>query len=366
MVQIVRGELTDFRLGRVFPVFVNEGDTTLSKGNFVLCNSYLSAGKVKTLLSWGISTPPHYRRGGNVRRMFDYVHDYASSEGVAVSLMHPFSFSYYEKLGYEKMADHRIVRCPTRLIDFVPRACNFVPYDDSRFDDLCKIYDGFARGRTGLLEKLELRTYRENQQTYILYLNGEPSAYIVFSSEKTLFVNNYRDTRLVVHELAYVSPEALSEIFSFIRMFEGELDEVHFENLAPAYEAELMLRHYTHTDYKLLPDLAARIINTELALSASLYPSVEGSFTLRVVDSLSTVDGSFLVEFGGGDSRVRRIESATPDITLTAGALARLVYGYDGVCADSLRYMKGVEVGANADVVALAFPRRSVGVFEHF
>jgi len=318
------------------------------------------------LLACGIGTPVQYRRGGNVRHMFDCLHRMATDEGAVVSLLHPFSFAYYRKFGYEKVSDHMIVRFPTRFIDFVPRVCNFVPYDDSRLDDLIKVYDQFSKGRNLLLQRFDSRHYSSSdKQVFVCYKNGEPIAYIVYSTHSRLIVNHLGDSLLTVHELAYTSPDALREIFSFLRMFEGEFDEIEFSNIAMCPEVEMLLRHYTHTSYTVVPDIMARVLNTEHLLLANDYPLREGAFTLHVEDNISTVAGTYRVEFGGGDRRVTRVDGSA-DIELSETAFARLAYGYDGANADTAKYMDGVQINGKAEDFFRAFPKKPCGVFEHF
>jgi predicted acetyltransferase len=165
--------------------------------------------------------------------------------------------------------------------------------------------------------------------------------------------------------MGYSSPEALRAIFSFIRMFEGQYDDVEFSNLAPCPEVDLMLRHYTHTSYTVVPDVMAKTLNTEKMLLAADYPNREGGFTVKVVDPMPSVDGTFKVSYGGGDCRVERVDS-TPDLTLDAPVFTRFIYGYDGVSAEVAKYMEGVEINGDADGFFTAFPKKPCGIFEHF
>lgn len=347
---------------------VNENREELSSGRFVFLDTSYSNTKIKTMLAGGIGTPVHNRRGGNVRKIFDYMHAKATEEDVAVALLHPFSYAYYRMFGYEKVSDHLIVRFPTRLVDFVPRRCKFVPYDESKYSDLVKIYDKFSVGRNLLLPRNDPKYYLNDKRTvYVCYDGEEPIAYIIYSSAQKLIVNHLAEGLLTVHELAYTSPEALREIFSFLRMFEGEFDDIEFSNIAMCPEVELLLRHYTHTTYTRVPDIMARVINTEKLLAAKTYPEQEGEFTVRVDDILPKAAGVYKVCYGGGDSKVVRLEdSAESDITLSSGAFSRLVYGYDGIDENAALYMDGVTVNKKCTDFFRAFPKAPCGAFEHF
>ena len=326
---------------------------------------------VKTMCMGSVATPLEYRRRGHVRTIFDKAYELALEEGVVVSFLHPFSFSYYRMFGYGKVADHIIARCPIRLIDFVPRCCDFVKFTgtDAQLADLLAVYNEFTKGRLMMMRRGEASYFvQHNKEIYIHYdENGKADGYIAFKAEKTLKVNHYEDGLMTVHELAYTSPSALRALFGFIRMYEGELDDVEFANISVCPEVERSLRHYTHTRYRILPDIQGRVMNTEAMLRAHKYPLQEGAFRVRVIDTLPTVAGSYLVEYGGGDCRVTRLEeNAAVDMTVDECEFIRLIYGYDAINAEQAKYTEGIEITGNADDFFRAFPKMVAGMYEHF
>lgn len=346
----------------------DENGKALSHGGFSFTWSKFGREFVKTVRVGGVATPVENRRGGNVRKIFDYMHNLAAEEGTAVSVLHPFSFSYYKKFGYGRVADHLIARFPTSKIDFVPRQCHFVPYDADKLEDMLTVYRRFSEGRNLLMKRFDDRQYtKDKQSVYICYDGEEPIAYVVYQTEKELFVNHYVNTVLTVREMAYTSPSALKEIFSFLRMFEGEFDEIELLDCTLYPEAEMLLQHYTHTSYRLVPDLAARVLNTETMLTANDYPIGEGRFTIRVEDRLPTVAGVYQVNYGGGDCRVVRLnDCADCDAALSVDALSSLLYGYHGLDCRKARYAEGIELYRDCEDLFRAFPRRPCGIFEHF
>ena len=342
--------------------------TVLSKGKFTLTHSSYGETNIKTLLAGGIATPVEYRRGGNVRKIFDYMHSFAAEVGAAVALLHPFSFSYYRKFAYERVADHVIARFQTRMLDFAERKCEFVRYDSSKLSDVQKIYREFAKGRNLLLPRNDEKRYtKDGWETYIYYEGTEPAAYVVFSTSKKMAVNNYTETLLSVRELAYTSPAALGKIFSFLRMFEGEFDEIEIYDVSLCPEVDMMLKHYTHTSYTVVPDISARVLNTEKLLSSNTYPKREGEFTVKIVDKLPSTEGIYRVSYGGGDCRVTRLcENASVDAVLTAPAFVQLVYGYHSLDARNAKYIDGFEICSDCEELFRAFPKKPCGIFEHF
>ena len=369
MASIVIKSRTPFPCGEILSVTANgEGGEKLSSGIFTLTETSYGKDTVKTMLAGGIETPVVNRRGGSVRAMFEYMHKEGGKEGAAVALLHPFAFSFYRKFGYERVADHVIIGTPLPQIDFVPRRCNFVPYDEAKLPDMIKIYNAFGRNRNLLLPRYDGSRYTgDGKSAYIYYENGEPAAYVVLSGSKTLYVNNYINTRLTVNELAYVSPSALCEVFSFLRMFEGEYDRVEFRDGSLCPEVDMMLREYARADYKIIPDLQARVLNTERMLKSASYPEKEGGFIVKVNDGLPTVNGVFRVEYGGGDCGVTRLDDdADFDISLPVGVFTQILYGYGGYNENNVSYANGVTTRRICPDLFRAFPPRPCGAFEHF
>lgn len=323
---------------------------------------------VDTLCFGGVATPIQHRRKGYVRELFSYAWQWGIENGAAVSLLHPFSFSYYQKFGYGKVADHKIVRCPISAIDFVPRESNLVKFDGSeeQWEQLYRLHNTFCQGRLLMMLRCD-EEYFAGKEIYLFYEGDIPTGYIAFTVSQRLAINHYEDRHMSVHEIVYTTPQALKAVLGFIRMLEGEMDTVEFANLAMCPEVEMQLRHYMHTDYRLLPDLMARVLHTEKMLQAHRYPQQEGAFRIRVEDSLPTVAGSFLVEFGGGQCAIKKLpEGAAVDMTVDAPAFARLLYGYDAVTPQQAAYADGISIDGCADDFFRAFGNRPAGMFEHF
>ncbi len=357
----------EFESRYVIAVYEKE-NTPISSGAFRFINTRFGDGYVKTMMTGAVATPPEYRRNGYVKKIFEKAYEMAMDKGAAVALLHPFSFSYYYKFGYGKVADHLVMRCPICLIDFVPRYNELVPYTgtEEQLSDLISVYNRFSQGRMLMPVRYNDRYYK-NTKIYIYYKDEKPEGYIVYKEEKILRAHHYEDGLMTVSEIAYTSPEAMRALLGFIRMYEGELDDVLFENIAMCPEIERSLSHYTHTRYQLISDVSARIINTEKILSAHKYPMEKGSFRIRVNDILPTVSGNFEVVYENGKGEVKRLSDTDEvQMTINSAELARLIYGYDAVTALQASYTEGISITCNVDDFFRAFPKRVGGIFEQF
>jgi Predicted acetyltransferase involved in intracellular survival and related acetyltransferases len=347
---------------------VDESGNTLSNGSFRLCDSRFGNGYIKAFTAGGVGTPVEHRRGGNVKKMFYEMLKKGKECGAAVSLLHPFSFSYYRMFGYEKVSDHLILCFPTRLLDFIPRRCSLQKLEhESQLAHLCDIYNKFSQGRNLMIARYNPNFYSLKNQTYIYYENGNPSAYITYSTQNRFIVNHMGESLLTVEEIAFTSPSGLREILSFLRMFEGEMDEIEISNCAMIPEIDLLLRHYMHTSYTVVPDIMARVLNIPAVLSAQEYPRENGEFTVHVDDIFDIEMGTYSVKYGGGKCEVKQLEfDAEADLSLSMQAFTRLIYGYDGIDEKTAAYIDGAVIYRNCSDFFRAFPKKPCGVFEHF
>lgn len=333
---------------------------------------------IPALTVGGVATDPEYRREGHVRKILESAFENNAQYGAYVSLLHPFSFSYYRKFGYEKVADHLILEFPIEGLGFLPRVNDFVKLrGEERVGDVLKIFEKFSEGRNLMFrrfgsEHLPLEPDLGKRATYIRCRDGEPVAYVTLSCEKVFYVNQMRSVNLNVWELAFTDPEALRDIFGFLRMFEGENDTVKIHNCAMIPEVDIMLREYIRISYTIIPDIMARVLDTEKMLSANAFPHESGAFRIAVDDVLPDVRGVFEVEYGQGRGKVTRLAaspdafSGKTDIECNAQALSQILYGYHSLTPQLLPYIDGVRVTGNPTGLILAYPKAVNGIFEHF
>lgn len=333
------------------------------------CGNYIS-----TLTIGGVNTDPQYRRQGYVRKMFDYLFDMAPSRSWVVSMLHPFNFSYYRKFGYEKICDHKIVSFPMSSISDIERNHNLKPLDsEDRLNDVISLYNEFGNRKNIMFPRHDGGMYNLDPSTgkYSTYIwyddSGKPASYITLKVENEYVVNHMRSINLVVNEMVFTSPDSLRALFGFMRMYEGQNDSVKINNCAMSPEVDLILREFIGTDYELVGDIAARILDVKTILEANKYPLNSGCFTVFVDDNLPYTNGAWKVEYDNGRGIAEKADDNTVcDIKAAMPAFTQLVYGYDNYTADVAAYMNGVTVNNDNSDFFLAFQKKNNGLFEHF
>ncbi len=332
------------------------------------CGNY-----VNTMTVSGVGTKPEYRRSGSVRTMFNKLFEMAPERGWTVGLLHPFSFAYYRKFGYEKVADHLVLEFPIEALSFVERYPDLLPVESAeRAEDCVKIYNEYANNRNIMLRRTGTWRFptsesNEAKKTYIWYdENGKPSAYITFDQQQYYCVNRMESIALNVYEMAFTSPKALKVLLGFLRMFEGEDKKIKIHNCAMAPEVETTLKNYMHTTYTIIPDLAARIFDVPAILKLNDYKGQKGRYSVEIVNDLEYTNGIYVVEFDGKNVDVRKNASVTPDIVCPMPAFTQLVYGYNEYDAFGASFLEGTTVNNPESDFFRAFHKKPNGLFEHF
>lgn len=355
----------------------DEAGRNISRGSCGLQTARLNGAAVKAMTIGGVGTDPEYRRLGLVRSFLAKAAELADAEGCAVTVLHPFSFAYYRKFGFERVADHRILEFPIRALDFVPRYEKFTRCTAAELPLLDQVYNAFVKKRNIMFERFGNFAWPVETAGKNVYLcrdeSGSADAFISYELETPLYVNHIANATLHVREFGFTSPAALDKLFGFMRMFDGQVDNVILHNTAMAPEVELRLRHYTHTKITIVPDLMARINDVEAVLKASRYPDVPGSFTVKVTEpegsahSAVKTSGVWNVRYENSTAEVTRLaDDAAFDLAADIPAFTRLIFGYESYGADAAGYMPGVERKTDCTDFFRAFGNRPCGLFQHF
>ncbi len=319
----------------------------------------------------GVGTAPQYRRQGCVRKMLSELLPRAREYGWYISMMHPFSFSYYRQFGYERVSNKVICDMPMTALDFVPRYPDLVPLNEAkRENDIIDVFEAFSANRSLAFKRESPGNFRKDKCATYLYYNdaGVCEGYVITEVDNYFDgINRMISVNLVVHEIVYLNKNALMHLLGFLRMYEGELKTVHFRDIGMTPEVDLCFKHFMDTRYDIHPDIGVRILDTEAMLRANVYPTAHGVFTMRVEDDLDSVRGVYRVEYEKGSASVEILsDTARADITVGATALTKFIYGTDAFTPETAVYLDGVRIDGDASDFFRAFPKRISGLYEFF
>lgn len=309
-----------------------------------------------------VSTLPDYRNRGLVRGILTEAHQQGAALGAFVSILHPFSFDFYRKFGYEKVSDTVTLRFPLASLSPLNTGDRLTPLTKEYEGGLLSLFRDFTRERNLCLDRYDIATFlRKRADTLLLRKGDDLLGYVI--CEK-----NQETETLFVSELGFRTEMELKRLLSALVAYGQGLKTLVFADAEPIPELYRILGILgCDLSRESRGDLAARILNTEEMLRANRYPKARGHFVIRVEDDMESVRGCFEVTYEDGLCAVQRLpfDSAT-DLSVTAPALARLLYGHDIYTKELAEQAVGVTLFSDASDFFRAFPKRICGLFEHF
>lgn len=380
------------RTGDLFFVRVTDGQRQIGRCKTALTKAHLRGTVVNACALGAVFTEPEYRHGGIARNCFRVLDTLLAENGVLVSYLHPFSFAYYNTMGYGRVADHRELTLPMEKLSFLPRCTDLTRCASADGTTmLIEAYHRFCQNRNilfrrdGALATLEPGTmaaymygrpyeycFKDIRYFVSRDADGHPDGYVMLHLDLEQRRHHLFGT-LHVDELCFDSPAVLRKLLGFLRNYEGETDTVIFHNCAMAPEVEKVLQHHKYTDIHVIADLAARVHNVPALLASIRYPAEKGSFTVRVTDCpkspfcTSHTAGVWQVDYKNGDAAVTRLaDDAAWDLSAPMPAFTQLLHGYESYGIQTAAYLEGVELTNDCADFFRAFPNCPCGLFELF
>ena len=103
-------------------------------------------------------------------------------------------------------------------------------------------------------------------------------------------------------------------------------------------ENRIVKRTYTYEG-------AARILDVEKILEATVYPNEKGSFSIKITDNqIDKNNGVFTVSYEDGECTIQKESSTEFDIALDILGASRIILGREGLTLDEISYISNVEI----------------------
>jgi predicted acetyltransferase len=251
----------------------------------------------------GVATWPEARRNGCVAKLLARSLAEMREQGQVVSMLHPFSFPFYRKFGWEMTIERKIYIVDMAL---VPKRKNLSGSMERGGDPetLNYIYQAAASRFNGTLVRTE-RWWRQavlsGPGLTAVWRDdkGEPLGYMVYE---------VRDRLLKVRDWAYANGEAQAALWGFIAQHDSMAERI--ELTVPMNDAMPFLLPDPRFKQEIVPYFMSRI--TDVAGIVETYPfdasDTEERLTLCVRDEHAAWnDGRFeLVWSADGSAKVAR------------------------------------------------------------
>lgn len=302
-------------------------DELAAKLHLIPLNCYING---KTFKMGGISsvaTWPEHRRQGAVKDLLYHALIYMKEHGQILSFLHPFSFGFYRKYGWETAFVEKHYAIPLTHLKCNWEVKGYVRRVHNNTVLLHDIYTERAKQFNGTLVRDEMwweqRVLKENDHVAVAYdVQDQAKAYIIYQVKNEVFT---------VKEMMCNTLDGRKQLLQFIANHDSMAKKV--EMVVPEYDNLPLLLDEPRFDQKLQPYFMARIVDVYRFLEQ--YPfHTENNQSLPALqvedDFLPENSGTYQFSFNGEKLGVTCLKSSTDRnvIHCTVQQLASMLMGY--------------------------------------
>lgn len=273
----------------------------------------------------GVACLPASRGKGYAGACMRFSLERMRDAGQVVSTLHPFSWDYYRRLGYEWIGMQRRYSVPTRILRpdaETEKVRAAVPEDRPR---LIAAYTEFAGRYRGMIARDEKNwnqfldsSDKQFRFTYLYEHEGRVEGYLTYIGGKR--------EETYVREFIALTPRALRGLLGLLRRHEMQVDKFVWET--PGNDLLWSLLYHWDIETKLTPVLMGRVVDVPGAIKAlKPPPQTNGSLILSIADECAPWNhGNWCVEFA--DGKVTAAATlADPQIAMDIQALSQAYFG---------------------------------------
>lgn len=248
-----------------------------------------------------VATWPEYRRQGAVKQLLHHALKYMRENGQTISFLHPFSFAFYRKYGWEHFVSEKAYDIPIKNLKRTWEGKGYVRRaSDGDTELLHTVYTEYAKNYNGTLVRDEKwwkqRVLNDNYHIAVAYNEGnDAEGYIIYYVKKNV---------LYVVEITNTSLNGKKLLLAFIANHDSMVERV--EMIVPENDNLPLLVDEPKFEQQINPYFMARIVDVFAFLKH--YPFLKADITavtLKVADDfLPENSGVYQLSQIGKDTNV--------------------------------------------------------------
>lgn len=329
-----------------------EGDELA--GTLTLTNRtmYLDGQGLKVYGLGGVATGSTYRSGGVCSNLIKYSLEYMNKEGAVFSILAPFSYSFYEKLGWKWCYEYNTHCFDIERLKGIKANGKIDKLNDANFKELNTYYHAMVQGINGAAARNKVywnkRICPGDDRYTVLYRNSEGTVegYMIYKIV-------HEQAELQVLEIQYSTMSAIKSFLSYIYAHSAQVTKVMI--LAQKHNKIQDLLANPKYEVKQESYMMTRIINVEKALEKYTFNKT-GELTIQVEDNMCEWNNGIftIVIEETASAKVKKQsdskgEGAKVDIKIDVRELAQLMLGFRTL--EDLEELEKVEIN-NEEVKA--------------
>lgn len=319
-----------------------------------------------------VGSLPEARDGGNVRAMMREILRDMKARGDLFATLHPFSYRFYRKFGFELMNSE--LRQTAPVAEFADFGCSYRVNRVSCEEDMPKmkaLYEAFILQRNLRMPKDEKAwVYHGNGEfgerdmwqgdrdkyTY-LFTDEDGTLHAYLSFTYTADPQNFWVGTMRVSELVYDSPYALRQALGFTYSLRAKVRDMEL-TLPGGPDLSLIVPECNKITRKLECSTMIRVLNVEEILSKMKQPVGEGSYTVHIDDAFLTENtATYQVCYQDGVTTAVAKTNEPADIVITAETFGQAATGQ--LDMHDIAYRVGTSINGNTAVLQQVFVKKS-------
>ncbi|GEM_PF-6771949 len=308
----------------------------------------------------GVSTLPEYRRGGRIRRIFEYYMDYMRENDFVVSALGPFSYQFYGKFGYSHGFNGVEISVPIEQLKLWPDEGG--KYRRAKPGDaasMIEIYNKCTENESCIARRYPEKFAKKIEDSYDL-----PETYYYIYSDKDgndlAYVHAcFTEDAYRIREIFYKNGEGLRHALGFISLQTASRDNAII-GVGENFPIFRFVKEPWKAEYMLGPAKMFRVCNVEKFLSEIILDT-DGEFELNVEDDFYPKNsGGYFVTVKNGKTTVKKGESKLEPLNIRQ--FNQIMSGF----------YTGSELAATDEAPAWAagldkfFPKQTCALYDHF
>ena len=275
-----------------------DGERIAAKLHLIPLSCYINGkvfdmGGISSVATW-----PEYRRQGMVKELLRHALHDMRANGQRISYLHPFSFKFYRKFGWEYAFNELQFTMPIDKLKMKWNANGYVRRIEPDFPLLHDLYTTYAKMFNGMLERDEKwwkqRVINKNQEIAVAYnVEDQAEGYLLFE---------VKDNVVKITEMVYTSLNGRKLLLGFIANHDSMAEKV--EMIVPENDKLPLLLDEPRFEQKIEPYFMARIVDVKRFLQE--YPFAgDGKIALTIHDDfLPENNGTYQVRTGNTENDV--------------------------------------------------------------
>ncbi|MDB5084042.1 MAG: family N-acetyltransferase, partial [Bacilli bacterium] len=169
-----------------------------------------------------VATWPEYRRQGMVAKLLRQALSDMRENAQAISFLHPFSFAFYRKYGWETYVEYKKYTIEVAGLPAVQKTAGFVKRDQN-WQTLNEVYNTYAIAFNGMLMRDEewwqkrIFTSKKGQSAVCYNAAGQACGYLLY---------DIKNHEMTIHEMVFLDEQARGTLWAFIRNHDSMMSQV--------------------------------------------------------------------------------------------------------------------------------------------